>query len=207
MRARTPLLLSRYVYYMRQIGLCDVQYYRDRLRETRRRGGQMTRFVILLVVLAMPAWAQDSSADHTQDYQREALTMFRDLIAMRTAEGHGKVPAMAAYLEKQFLDAGFYANEVKILPHSLPSGEEVASLVVRYRGNGLSGKKPILLLAHMDIVDANPSDWERDPFTLIEEDGYFFGRGTLDNKLGIVALTSAFQRRGIAHGDGAVTGQ
>ena len=154
----------------------------------------MTRFVILLVALAMPAWAQDSSVDYTQDYQREALTMFRDLIGMRTAEGHGKVPAMAAYLEKQFLDAGFYANEVKILPHSLPSGEEVASLVVRYRGNGLSGKKPILLLAHMDIVDANPSDWERDPFTLIEEDGYFFGRGTLDNKLGIVALTSAFQR-------------
>ena len=79
-------------------------------------------------------------------------------------------------------------------PHTLPGGEEVASLVVRYRGNGLSGKKPILLLAHMDIVDANPSDWERDPFNMIEEDGYFFGRGTIDNKLGIVSLTSAFQR-------------
>lgn len=150
--------------------------------------------VIVSLLLCTSAQAQHSSVDYTKDYQREALAMFSDVIAMRTAEGHGKVPEMAAYLERQFLDAGFYASEVKLLPHTLPTGEEVASLVVRYRGNGLSGKKPILLLAHMDIVDAIPSDWERDPFTLIEEDGYFFGRGTLDNKLGIVSLTSAFQR-------------
>ena len=146
------------------------------------------------LVLAMQAHAQDSSAGYTSDYQRAALAMFRDLIAMRTAEGHGKVPAMAAYLEQEFLAAGFYPNEVHLLPHILPTGEEVASLVVRYRGNGLSGRDPILLLAHMDVVDAKRSDWERDPFTLIEEDGYFFGRGTLDNKLGIVSLTTAFQR-------------
>ena len=49
--------------------------------------------------------------------------------------------------------------------------------VVRYRGDESSGERPILLLAHMDVVDALPQDWERDPFTLIEEDGYFFGRG------------------------------
>ncbi len=156
----------------------------------------MFRIVALLAGFfgAATAAAQDSSTDYTGDLQREALEMFRDVVAMRTAEGHGKVPEMAAYLQKKFLEAGFYANEVALLPLTLPSGEEVASLVVRYRGNGLSGRKPILLLAHMDIVDAIPSDWERDPFTLIEEDGYFFGRGTLDNKLGIVALTAAFQR-------------
>lgn len=150
--------------------------------------------IACLLLPGAVAHAQHSSSDYAQDYQQEALAMFRDLIAMRTAEGHGNVPEMAAYLERRFLDAGFYANEVRLLPHTLPSGEEVASLVVRYRGNGLSGKKPILLLAHMDIVDAIRADWERDPFTLIEEDGYFFGRGTLDNKLGIVSLTSAFQR-------------
>ena len=153
-----------------------------------------TAIVVASLLLAVPAIGQDSSADYTNDYQREALAMFRDVIAMRTAEGHGKVPEMAAYLQQAFLDAGFYPNELKLLPHTLPTGEEVASLVVRYRGNSLSGKKPILLLAHMDIVDAIPADWERDPFTLIEEDGYFFGRGTLDNKLGIVSLTTAFQR-------------
>ena len=95
----------------------------------------------VLLVLAT-AQAQQSSTDYTQEYQRAALAMFSDLIAMRTAEGHGKVPEMAAYLERQFLDAGFYGNEVRLLPHTLPTGEKVASLVVRYRGNGLSGKKP-----------------------------------------------------------------
>ena len=151
-------------------------------------------FALFGLVLAQPATAQDSSSDYTSDYQREALTMFRDVVAMRTAAGQGKVPEMATYLQREFLDAGFYPNEVQLLPHTLPGGEEVASLVVRYRGNGLSGRDPILLLAHMDVVDAMASDWERDPFTLIEEDGYFFGRGTLDNKLGIVSLTTAFQR-------------
>ena len=65
--------------------------------------------------------------------------------------------------------------------------------MVRYRGNGRGGK-PILLLAHMDVVTAKPEEWQRDPFTLIEENGYFFGRGTLDNKQGVTVLTSTFLR-------------
>jgi carboxypeptidase PM20D1 len=146
------------------------------------------------LALALSSWAQDSSSSYQEPYQQHALTLFRDAIAMRTAAGHGQVPAMAAYFEKVFLDAGFDRADVRLLPRTISTGEDVASLVVRYRGNGLSGRKPILLLAHMDIVDADPADWERDPFALIEEDGYFFGRGTLDNKLGIVSLTSAFVR-------------
>jgi acetylornithine deacetylase/succinyl-diaminopimelate desuccinylase-like protein len=66
--------------------------------------------------------------------------------------------------------------------------------VVRYDGNDASGREPILLIAHMDIVDALPDDWERDPYTLVEENGYFFGRGTLDNKFGVTTLTTAFLR-------------
>ena len=138
--------------------------------------------------------AEGQSAAYTMEYQQEAREMFRHVVGLRTAAGHGKVPEMAAYLEAQFLDAGFDREDVHRLPQVSSTGEEVASLVVRYRGSGLAGRKPILLLAHMDIVDAIRSDWERDPFTLIEEDGYFFGRGTLDNKLGIVSLTKAFMR-------------
>ena len=81
-----------------------------------------------------------------------------------------------------------------VIPQVLGTGEKAASLVVRYRGSGMSGKKPVLFLAHMDVVDAIRSDWERDPFTLIEEDGFFFGRGTLDNKMGITTLTTTFLR-------------
>ena len=65
------------------------------------------------------------------------------------------------------MPAGFPDEDI----HVLPSGE-TAALVVRYRGSGKGGK-PILLLAHMDVVTAKPEDWKRDPFTLVEENGYF----------------------------------
>jgi acetylornithine deacetylase/succinyl-diaminopimelate desuccinylase-like protein len=74
----------------------------------------------------------------------------------------------------------------------LPEGE-TAALVVRYRGSG-EGGKPILLLAHMDVVTAKPEDWERDPFKLVEENGFFFGRGTSDVKSQIALLTTTFLR-------------
>ena len=71
--------------------------------------------------------------------------------------------------------------------------DKTASLVVRYRGNGKGGK-PILLMAHMDVVAAKREDWERNPFELIEENGFFYGRGTYDVKQGVVAITSTFLR-------------
>jgi len=156
----------------------------------------MIRPAMLLFALALSGavYGQDSSSDYREDYQREALEIYRHVISLRTAAGHGNVPAMADYLAGRFLEAGFDAEDVHVLPQVLSTGEEAASLVVRYRGNGLSGRKPVLLIAHMDVVDAIRSDWERDPFTLIEEDGYFFGRGTSDNKMGITTLTTTFLR-------------
>ena len=64
---------------------------------------------------------------------------------------------------------------------------------MRYRGNGKGGK-PILVLAHMDVVTAKPEDWERDPYKLIEENGYFFGRGTQDIKGEISLITATVLR-------------
>ncbi len=156
----------------------------------------MIRLLALLtwLFLAAAVQAQNSGESYSKDYQREARAMFQHVISLRTAEGHGKVPEMAEYLADKFISAGFDREDVTIVPYTEATGEKVASLVVRYRGNGLSGKKPILLLAHMDVVDAIRSDWVRDPYELIEEDGFFFGRGTSDNKEGVVALTNAFLR-------------
>ena len=156
----------------------------------------MIRLAILIacVFTAAAANAQGHSSQYQQDYQREALEMFRHVISLRTAAGHGKVPEMAEYLAEKFLDAGFDADDVFVIRQTISTGEEVASLVVRYRGNGLANRKPVLLLAHMDVVDAIRSDWEREPYELIEDDGFFFGRGTSDNKTGVVALTSTFLR-------------
>lgn len=150
--------------------------------------------VIVFLLVTGPVLAQASSSSYTRDYQKEARAIFDDIIGMRTAAGQGNVPAMAEYLADLFRDAGFDDEDIDVIPQTVSTGEQVASLVVRFRGNGLSDKKPVLLLAHMDVVDAIRSDWVRDPYTLIEEDGYFFGRGTSDNKTGVAMLTATFRR-------------
>jgi acetylornithine deacetylase/succinyl-diaminopimelate desuccinylase-like protein len=141
---------------------------------------------LVVTLAAGPAAAKDSTAP--EDQRKEAREIFQKVIGFRSSEGLGQVPAMAQYLAERFRAAGFPEEDIHILPV-----EETASLVVRYRGNGRGGK-PILLLAHMDVVTAKPEEWQRDPFTLIEENGYFFGRGTLDNKQGVTVLTSTFLR-------------
>ncbi len=144
--------------------------------------------------MASSASAQDDSSAYNEPYQLTALEIYRKSVSIRSALGHGRVPEVANYLAGKFLQAGFSNEDVNILPFTLAGGEQTAGLVVRYRGDDSSGKLPILLLAHMDVVDALPQDWERDPFTLIEEDGYFFGRGSQDNKFGTTILTATFLR-------------
>ncbi len=153
----------------------------------------MSRIGLLLLTVGVVE-AQDRSVDYIEQYQERALEIYRTSIAYRTAASHGQVPALASYLADQFRAGGFADEDIHLLPFAMSEGEETAALVVRYRGDGSSGEKPILLVAHMDVVDALPEDWERDPFTLFEEDGYFFGRGTLDDKFGTTMLTSTFLR-------------
>jgi carboxypeptidase PM20D1 len=154
-----------------------------------------TALVTMILILCCPAaYSQSKSTDYTADYQRTALEIYRHIISIRSAAGHGNVPEVANYLADQFRNGGFDDGDIHVLPQTLSSGEETASLVVRYEGDDSAGREPILLIAHMDIVDALPEDWERDPFTLVEEDGYFFGRGTLDDKFGITTLTTTFLR-------------
>ena len=125
----------------------------------------------------------------TPDEQAAAREMFAKIVSMRTSKGNGEVPKMAAYLASELKKAGFKEEDIHILPK-----DETAALVVRYRGDGSAGKKPILFLAHMDVVDARPEDWELNPFELTEQGGYFFGRGVDDNKYGVMSLTQTFIR-------------
>lgn len=118
----------------------------------------------------------------------EARLILSTSVGMDTSVEGKKTPQLASWLADRFKAAGFPAADV----HVLPMGE-TAALVVRYRGSGAGGR-PILLLAHMDVVTARRSDWERDPFTLVEENGYFYGRGALDNKAGLTAIAATFLR-------------
>jgi len=154
---------------------------------------QLTLAMSLTMVLAGLATTV-SAADKPgkTQFKAKAREMFARVIAMPTAKGLEQVPVMAEYLAGELRAAGFPAGDITILPFE-GVGDKTASLVVRYRGNGKGGK-PILMLAHMDVVAAKREEWERNPFELIEENGYFYGRGTYDDKMGVVALVTTFMR-------------
>ena len=146
--------------------------------------------MIKRIVIALTAvlTAQAAGAEAPAAVRAQARDIFQTLIGFKTSEGFGQVPVMAEYLAGKFRAGGFPAEDV----HVLPIGDK-AALVVRYRGSGKGGR-PIVLLAHMDVVTAKPEDWERNPFKLIEENGTFFGRGTADVKSEVALLTTTFLR-------------
>ena len=142
---------------------------------------------------AGPIAAQDTETRQLTDHEQMVHDIYRDIIGFRTARGHQQVDDMVAYLTKRLSDTGFAQEDLMVTDYD-SDGKPTQGLIVRYRGDGSSGDKPIVMLAHMDVVDALPEDWDRDPFTLTEEDGYFFGRGTMDNKYGVANLVGTFIR-------------
>lgn len=145
-----------------------------------------------LTISGQAAASEASPRDLTEHEQR-VHDIYRDIIAFRTASGHGQMDEMVTYLTDRLAEAGFPDQDLMVTDYD-SDGDATQGLIVRYRGDGSSGEKPIVMLAHMDVVDALPEDWERDPFTLVEEGGYFFGRGTQDNKYGVANLTGTFIR-------------
>ncbi|MBQ94806.1 MAG: hypothetical protein CL510_03105 [Actinobacteria bacterium] len=139
------------------------------------------------------AAASEASPRDLTEHEKRVHDIYRDIIAFRTAAGHGQMDEMVTYLTDRLAEAGFPDQDLMVTDYD-SDGDATQGLIVRYRGDGSSGEKPIVMLAHMDVVDALPEDWERDPFTLVEEDGYFFGRGTQDNKYGVANLTGTFIR-------------
>jgi acetylornithine deacetylase/succinyl-diaminopimelate desuccinylase-like protein len=148
--------------------------------------------LVFAAVLWVTGAASAAEPGRLSQHEQKAREIYAKVVAMPTSKGNGQVPVMAEYLAGEFRAAGFPAADIHVIPFD-GEGDKTASLVVRYRGNGKGGK-PILLLAHMDVVAAKREDWERSPFELIEENGYFYGRGTYDDKQGVVAITSTFLR-------------
>ena len=134
-----------------------------------------------LLLAAAPALADTAPRDPA------AREIYARVVGFRTAAGHGQTQAMVAYLSDVLTKGGVPAADIATLDH----GEARAMLV---RVPGRERGRPILFSAHMDVVDARPEEWERSPFELIEENGNFYGRGTMDNKAGVVALVSTILR-------------
>ncbi len=121
----------------------------------------------------------------------EALGIFKQLIEINTTDTpKGSVTAAAAAMQKRFLDAGFSADDVKLIG---PDPKK-QNLVVRIRAAGTPDEKPVLFLCHLDVVEALRSDWTTDPFQFIEKDGYYYGRGTQDMKESDAILVATFLR-------------
>jgi acetylornithine deacetylase/succinyl-diaminopimelate desuccinylase-like protein len=137
---------------------------------------------------AAPTGASGSPAAAPEAVRTQAREIFAHIVGIESSIGKAKVPLVAKYLAERFKAGGFPEADIHILPLG-----ETASLVVRYRGRE-GGGRPIAFIAHMDVVTANRSDWQRDPYTLTEENGFFYGRGTSDVKQEVALLTATFLR-------------
>jgi acetylornithine deacetylase/succinyl-diaminopimelate desuccinylase-like protein len=121
-------------------------------------------------------FTQDSLRNDTNvEYHKLARDMLKELIEINTTSNYGSTKAADA-LAARIKIAGFPSNDIQVIGPDL----QHKNLVIRFRGNGKL--KPVLFIAHLDVVEALRKDWSVDPFKFIEKDGYFYGRGTTDDK-------------------------
>src|SRR6185437_9914628 len=145
-------------------------------------GGKLSRLYLLLcAVMLVPSL----SAQIDSSTKQLAHDIFKQLIEINTTDSVGNVTTASEAMAKRFREAGFPENDIYI---GGPNDRK-KNLVVRLHGSGKH--KPVLLIGHLDVVEARREDWTTDPFQFVEKDGYFYGRGTEDMKDGdaIMATT------------------
>ena len=133
----------------------------------------MMNMLSLVLAAAALAPAETTSPEPSRQLVR---AIYEELVNSNTSYSTGQTTPAAEAMAKRLRDAGFAPEDVVVVgaaPHK-------ANVVARYRGT--KAARPLLLLAHLDVVEAKREDWSFDPFTLLEKDGYFYGRGTGDDK-------------------------
>ncbi len=146
----------------------------------------LTLGIVIFFLLSHVAAAQSRVA--TRD-EAEAREILRELVNIKSVSGTLGVQRAAQAMSRRLLSAGFPAADVQLLGPK----PELTAVVARYRGAN-KGLKPILLLAHLDVVTANRADWPSDPFVFVEKDGWYYGRGVEDDKAGVAAIVANFVR-------------
>jgi len=140
---------------------------------------------IVLSLVVAGAGARAQTNDATKQLARD---IFKQLVEINTTDSAGSTTVAAEAMAKRLRDAGFPASDIYVGGPNARKG----NLVARLHGTG--AHKPILLICHLDVVEARREDWSMDPFQFIERDGYFYGRGTLDIKSGDTFLMMAMIR-------------
>jgi acetylornithine deacetylase/succinyl-diaminopimelate desuccinylase-like protein len=141
----------------------------------------LTACLIALLPVSLAAQGAESRA-----LEREIL---KQLVEINTSDSAGHTAEAANAMAQRLVAAGIPAGDVRVLGYA----PRYQSLVARYRGKA-GGAKPILLMAHLDVVDARKEDWTTDPYAFVEKDGWYYGRGSTDNKAGAAMLVANFIR-------------
>ena len=135
--------------------------------------------VICCLGAPVPVWAQTLPAN-----QQLARDILKELVEINTVPATGDTLKAAQAMANRLRAVGFPDADVQVLSPAPRKG----NLVARLRGTG--ARKPILLVAHLDVVEAKPEDWSVDPFKFLEKDGYFYGRGVWDDKFRAAAFVA-----------------
>jgi acetylornithine deacetylase/succinyl-diaminopimelate desuccinylase-like protein len=143
---------------------------------------------VALATSALLATTPALAADPTEPAFR---ALYKELVETNTVVGRGSCTAAAAQIAARLKAAGFKDSQITLF--SVPEHPNDGGLVAVLPGKD-AGLKPILMLAHIDVVEAKREDWTRDPFSFIEEDGFFFGRGVSDDKAQAAIYSDAMIR-------------
>jgi acetylornithine deacetylase/succinyl-diaminopimelate desuccinylase-like protein len=135
--------------------------------------------MISMMAMSTLAAAQEASMAALRPDQTEYLALYKELVETNTTYSSGSCTAAADKLAAHLESAGFDAADVQLFTD--PAHPKEGGLTAVLHGTS-STAKPMLLLGHLDVVEAKREDWARDPFTFIEENGYFYARGTADMK-------------------------
>ena len=133
----------------------------------------MLRFIVPLAVCTLSLGAANMPPESERQLARE---IYKQIVEINSGFSTGATTPVAQAIAARLRAAGFPESDIFVGGAS----PNKANLVVRYHGTG--ARKPLLLLAHIDVVEAKREDWSMDPFTFVERDGYFYGRGTSDDK-------------------------
>ena len=133
----------------------------------------------LLLPLAFAGAASAQVATPIRPDQAAFRDLYRELVETNTTLSSGSCTVAAERMASRLKAAGFADNQLTLF--ATPDHPKEGGLVAVYPGTS-TATKPLLLVAHIDVVEARRADWERDPFTLVEENGYFYARGASDDK-------------------------
>ena len=133
------------------------------------------RMLAAVAAIALPGVAMAQARPD----QKAFFGLYKELVETNTTLSSGSCTQAAAQIAGRLKAAGFKDGD--ITPFSVPDHPKEGGLVAVLKGSD-AGVKPMLLLGHLDVVEAKREDWVRDPFKLVEEGGYYYGRGTVDDK-------------------------